>query len=159
MIIKLAIKLVVICYVSSCYSSPFIKSLTQCCSGKEPACQCRRHKKCGFSLWMVKIPWQPTLVFFPREFHGQISLEGYSPKGLQRVRHDWSDLAYTHTHRHTHTDCLARRLFSSIHGPCLLHAKRTLPQVMTFKNASKHCQMSPWGQNHHCPGTTRLIYF
>ena len=39
----------------------------------------------GFNLWVEKIPWrrawQPTPVFFPREFHGQRSLAGYSPRG------------------------------------------------------------------------------
>ena len=39
----------------------------------------------GFDLWVGKIPWrrkwQPTLVFWPGEFHGQRSLMGYSPKG------------------------------------------------------------------------------
>ena len=25
--------------------------------------------------------WQPTMVFLPGEFHGQRSLEGYSPRG------------------------------------------------------------------------------
>ena len=48
-------------------------------SGKESACQCRR---CGFDLWVGKIPWrrkqQPTPVFLPGEFHGQRSLVGYS---------------------------------------------------------------------------------
>ena len=43
-----------------------------------------------------KIPWrrawQPTLVFLPRESHGQRSLAGCSPKG-RTVRHDWCDLA------------------------------------------------------------------
>ena len=38
-------------------------------SGKEPACQCRRHKRCGFDPWVGKIPWrmarQPTPVFSP----------------------------------------------------------------------------------------------
>ena len=33
-------------------------------SGKEPACQCRRHKRIGFNPWVGKIPWgrkwQPT---------------------------------------------------------------------------------------------------
>ena len=38
--------------------------------------------------------WQPTPVFLPGESHGQRSLAGYI--GLQRVRHDWSDLARTH---------------------------------------------------------------
>ena len=33
-------------------------------SGKEPACQCRRFKRCGFDPWVGKISWrrawQPT---------------------------------------------------------------------------------------------------
>ena len=51
-------------------------------SGKQPSCQCRRHKRCGFSPWVGKIPWkkaqQPTSVFLPGELHGQ-RLAGYSP--------------------------------------------------------------------------------
>ena len=39
-------------------------------SGKELACQCRRH---GFNPWVGKIPrrreWLPTPVFLPGEFH------------------------------------------------------------------------------------------
>ena len=52
-------------------------------SGKEPTCQCRRHKRCGFDPWVGKIPWrrerQPTPVFLPGESHGKRSLVGYSP--------------------------------------------------------------------------------
>ena len=44
-------------------------------SGKEPACQCKRHKRCRFNPWVGKIPWrrawQPTPVFLPGEPHGQ----------------------------------------------------------------------------------------
>ena len=47
-------------------------------SGKEPACQCRRHSRRGFNAWVRKIPWrrawQPTPVFLPGESHGQRSL-------------------------------------------------------------------------------------
>ena len=47
-------------------------------NSKESACQCRRHKRPGFSLWVRKIPWrmewQPTPVFSPGESHGQKSL-------------------------------------------------------------------------------------
>jgi len=36
-------------------------------SGKEPACQCRRHERHSFSPWVGKIPWkrawQSTPVF------------------------------------------------------------------------------------------------
>ena len=40
-------------------------------SGKEPTCQCRRHKRLRFNPWIRKIPWrrawQPTPVFLPGE--------------------------------------------------------------------------------------------
>ena len=42
-----------------------------------------RHKRLRFNPWVRKIPWrrtwQPTLVFLPRESHGQGSLVGCSP--------------------------------------------------------------------------------
>ena len=38
-------------------------------NGKEPACQCRRHKRCRFHPWVGKIPWkrawQPTQYSCP----------------------------------------------------------------------------------------------
>ena len=52
-------------------------------NGKEPSCQCRRHKWHRFSPWVGKIAWrrawQLTPVFLPAESHRQKSLEGYSP--------------------------------------------------------------------------------
>ena len=54
-------------------------------NGKEPACQCRRHRDMGSIPWVGKIPWrkawEPTPVFLAGKFHGQRSLEGYSPEG------------------------------------------------------------------------------
>ena len=51
-----------------------------CKSGKESVCQCKRHR---FNPWVGKILWrrkcQPTSVFLPGKFHGQGSLEVYSP--------------------------------------------------------------------------------
>ena len=39
--------------------------------------------------WVRKIPWrrewQPTQVVLPGEFHGQRSLEGYSPWGRKEL--------------------------------------------------------------------------
>ena len=50
-------------------------------SGRESACQLRRHKRPGFNPWVGKIPWQrkwqPTPVFFFGKFHGLRSLVGY----------------------------------------------------------------------------------
>ena len=49
--------------------------------GKEPTCQCRRHKRCGLDPWVRKIPWRrawkPTPVL-PGESHGPRSQAGYS---------------------------------------------------------------------------------
>ena len=43
-------------------------------SGKETACQSRRHETCGFDTWVEKIPWrkawQTTPVFLPGESQG-----------------------------------------------------------------------------------------
>ena len=56
--------------------------------GKEPACQCRRHR---FDPWVRNIPWrrkwEPTPIFLPGKSHGQRTLEDYSPWG-RRVGHD-----------------------------------------------------------------------
>jgi len=54
---------------------------------KESACQCRRHRRWGFHLWVGKIPWrrkwQPAPVFFLGKFHGQRSLASYRPGGCK----------------------------------------------------------------------------
>ena len=58
-------------------------------SGKEPTCQCRRHKRQGFNPWVGKTPWSrkwhPTLVFLPGKFHGQRRLLGFSPWGCKEL--------------------------------------------------------------------------
>ena len=61
-------------------------------SVKEPAGQCRRHKRLGLNSWVWKIPWrragQPTPVFLPGESYGQRSLVGYKSIGSQRIRYN-----------------------------------------------------------------------
>ena len=63
-------------------------------SGKESTCQCRRHKRCGFSPWVGKIPWsrkwQPTPVSLPGKLHGQRSLVGYIAWGHKEWLSDWA---------------------------------------------------------------------
>ena len=54
-------------------------------SGKESACQCRRHKRHEFDPLSqedpLRRPWQHTPVFLPGESYGQRSLVGDSPWG------------------------------------------------------------------------------
>ena len=72
---------------------------TDCASGKEPACQCRRHKRHGFHPWVGKIPWrrawQPTPIFLPEESHGESSLTGYIVHGVAQC---WTWLKWHSTH-------------------------------------------------------------
>ena len=62
---------------------------SQWLSGKESACQCRKHR---FDPWVRKIPWrrewQSIPVFLSGKSHGQKSLAGHSPWGCKRVRND-----------------------------------------------------------------------
>ena len=68
-------------------------------SGKEPASQCRRHKKRGFNPWVGKIPWrrawQSTPVFLPRESPWTEEPGRLQSIRSQRVGPNWSDLAHT----------------------------------------------------------------
>ena len=61
-------------------------------SGKESACRCRRQKRCGFNPWRSLRARQPTPVFLPRE--SSCLEEPGRSIGLQRVGHNWSNLAY-----------------------------------------------------------------
>ena len=63
-------------------------------SGKEPTCQCRRHKRFRFNPWVGngRRAWQPTPVFMPGESLGQRSLVGYGPLGHKVL--DTTDSTY-----------------------------------------------------------------
>ena len=76
-------------------------------SGKESACQCKRHKRCVFDPWVSKIPWrrkwQPTPVFFPGKFRGQRSLMGYNPWGCKELdMTDWTFMQWVITEKSFH---------------------------------------------------------
>ena len=69
--------------------------------GLEPAYQCRKHKRCGFSPWVRKIPWRgeygnPLQCSCLGKPHGQRILVGYS-QWDHRVQHDWSNFASMHS--------------------------------------------------------------
>ena len=72
-----------------CMTVPLFWGFPGGSSGKEPACRCRRHKRCWFDPWVREISWRgkwlPTQVCSPGEVHGQRSLGGYSSWG----RKEW----------------------------------------------------------------------
>ena len=105
-------------------------------SGKESACQCRRH---GFDPWVRKIlwrrKWQPTPVFLPGDSHGQESLVGCSP---------WSCKESDRTEpKHKHP---------AYNGTCLKgqfrHFCRTLKswQRASANNVSRTVHSNQWGR-------------
>ena len=116
----------------------------------------------GFNSWVGKIPWrrawQPTLVFLPGEFHGQRSLEGYSPgvaksrtwlKQLSTAQHMTAFVlspAWTTAVFSSHFPlprCLTFALWpilSSSGRFCLCHSLRTI--ALTLSSASNPTSLS-----------------
>ena len=76
----------ILIYFTRGYYEGFLRSA----GGKEPTCQCRRHKRCRLNPWVGKIPWrrrawQPTPIFLPAESHRQRNLAGSSPYGHKEL--------------------------------------------------------------------------
>ena len=79
----------------------YVKAFLGGDSGKEPACQSRRGRRCEFDPCICKIPGegngQPP-VFLPEKFHGQRSMAGYSLRDCKES--GTTELTHTHTDRH-----------------------------------------------------------
>ena len=107
-----------------------VKDFSGGANGKEPACQCRRSKRCGFSSWVGKIPWrvkwQPSPVFLPGESHGERSLAGCSPWGHR----EWG------TTEHAYPASIRRTLgtsHASSQRPALTHLNCKTREFHTHK--------------------------
>ena len=64
-----------------------------CTSGKEPACQCRRHERHKLDPWVRKIPWSRKWQLIPVFLPGNPmdrGAGGLQSMGSQRVGHDWA---------------------------------------------------------------------
>jgi len=55
------------------------KWASQVVRGKEPACQCRRCKRCRFDPWVGEIPWNGNSLQYSYLKNPMKSLAGYSP--------------------------------------------------------------------------------
>ena len=104
-------------------------------SGKEPTCQSRRHKRCGFNSRVRKIHWrraqQPTPVFLPRGSHGQTNLTDYSPQA-----HKESDTAEETQHAGTHR--LIIEEFSKTWQFCSIFSIWSWASAASSKNQNKY---------------------
>ena len=97
-------------------------------SGKDSACQCRRHKKRGFNPWVGKIPWRKKMAI-----HASVScLENSMDRGawwatVHGVAKSQTRLS-TYTHIHTHNACTC----THTHPLCLMvldGGKSSLPKL------------------------------
>ena len=128
----------------------FWRPLTHCLgfpggvSGKEPACQCGRHKRWRFDPWVGKIPWrrawQPTPVFLPGGSHGQRSLAGYSPWGRKEL-----DTTEVTQHTPKHATLIPRTAVpfylstSNAGGPSVSALNKSLLCSVPAHRGSKRC--------------------
>ena len=71
-------------------------------SGKESACQSRRHQRCWFNSWVLEKGMATHLL---RKSHGHRSLVGYSP-WCRRVRHDWAHMPFYIRNLSIHEFCV-----------------------------------------------------
>ena len=116
------IKLIFIFYT---FIYSFVQGFPGGASGKEPACQCRRCKRPGFSPWGEKIPWrrkcQPTPMFSPGESYGQWGLAGYSPWGHKEL--DMTEQLGMHT-----LICLSEKIWKKYGlGMLIVQTQHTVP--------------------------------
>ena len=94
-------------------------------SGKEPRCQCRRHKRCRFNPWVWEDPLEKDMAI-----HSSIPAwriprteapDGLQSMGLHRVRNNRSNLAHTSTHKiivQSRTFLLTQRISQSSPNQC-----------------------------------------
>ena len=117
-------------------------------SGKEPACQCRRHKRCRFNPCVGKIPWrkawQPTPVFLPGESHWRGAWWATVPRATKR----------TQLTMHT---CI---LFSIVFVPnCIpTNSVRVFPFFFTLSPAFTVCRLFSAGHFDWCEMITHCSF-
>ena len=119
-------------------------------SGKEPTCQCRRHKRYEFDPWVGKIPWrrvwQLTPVFLPGESHGQRNLAGFSPQDCK----EWNLLKQLSMHAYQliiidFSDYLINASlfpggFNSVDEDCIYFAFPSIPNALPNACHLEHIQ-------------------
>ena len=132
--------------------------------GEEHACQCRRHKRHGFDIWVRKMPWtwywQPTPVFLPGESHGQGSLASYSPWRCKE-----SDMAERqHTHGwsvYQREDSLWDQQVRGYLAPPLAQSLDALTRSRQCRSVGRQSTWSSWEvliPHQHQKGSTVLLW-
>ena len=129
-------------------------------SGKEPTWQCRRPKRCRFDPCVGKISyrkaWQPTPVSLCGESPWTEEPGGLSFLGLQRVRHDWSNLACMYndpsTNKYNTTWHMSAYYFDHCLPYCTKYTKHRNTELLLYEILS----VAKLSANHPSPHLQRL---
>ena len=132
-------------------------------SGKESACQCRRHGGCTFNLWVRKIPWSRKMAACSSTLAWKIAWTEEPGRlqsmGLQRVRQDWAtEHIYTEA---TMKGYRANRHYTSpIASAGLWDLKWPYKNVKDYsfeRTASKHVHYQGWNRSPAQVGCMRQV--
>ena len=109
------------------------------CSRNEAACQCRRHRRCGFNPWVRKIPWrrawQPTPLFLSGKSRGQRNLSAT----VHRVAKSQTQLKQLSMFAHAHYTCLPKSNAKFWWG-CGIIIGTVLPCSWEYKMVQPFCK-------------------
>ena len=126
----------------------WVTSLSHGTSGKEHACQCRRHKRCGFHLLSQEDPLEECMaVFLPGESCGQRSLASYSQWGqkesdtTEATWHTWCMLFLLDLTVVQSFSCVPLFFFLRPHGPQHVRLPCPSPSPGVCSNL---CPLSQW---------------
>ena len=77
------------------FTCGYYEGFSHSSGGKEPTCQCRRHKRCRFNPWVGKIPWRRrAMATYSSSLSwgipGMVEPGGLRSMGSHRVGHDSS---------------------------------------------------------------------
>ena len=123
-----------------------LRGLPRWLSGKQSACQCKRHERHGFDPWVKKIPsrreWQPTPGFLPGESHAQRSLASYTTSWV-RKESDMTDRLCMKTHTAScgkwhHTGYLKQNILHLFIWPTCIAFVIVSWKAFCFKYSSLH---------------------
>ena len=83
------------------YSFDYFFEVKGGASGKEPTCQCRRHKRSRFNLWVGTIPWRWAWQLTPVFLLGESTVDrGAWQATVRGVTKSWTWLKWLHACTH-----------------------------------------------------------
>ena len=113
---------------------------------KESACQCRRHKRCGFDLWVRKIPWRRARQSTPACLENPMD-RGVGWAIVQGVPKRWTQLGM---HTQKLTTFSIRHIIQKVGSPFCHPHKVVLFQISVWAIEIRRNGAALQTWLHHC---------